>query len=69
MPLKKLGIKPGFNKQATASGAEGEWIDGDYVRFRYGLPEKIGGWQQLTIAEKELSWSSESSACMDKFSW
>jgi len=54
MPLKKLGIKPGFNKQATASGAEGEWIDGDYVRFRYGLPEKIGGWQQLTIAEKEL---------------
>jgi hypothetical protein len=54
MPLKKLGIKPGFNKQATASGAEGEWIDGDYVRFRYGLPEKIGGWRQLTIDQKEL---------------
>jgi hypothetical protein len=54
MALKKLGFKPGFNKQATASGAEGEWIDGDFVRFRYGLPEKIGGWTQLTIANKTL---------------
>ena len=48
MPLKLLNIKPGFNKQFTASGAEGQWIDGDNVRFRYGLPEKIGGWQSLT---------------------
>ena len=47
MPLKMLNIKPGFNKQFTASGAEGQWIDGDNVRFRYGLPEKIGGWQSL----------------------
>ena len=54
MALKKLGFKPGFNKQTTASGAEGEWIDGDFVRFRYGLPEKIGGWRQLTIADKTL---------------
>ena len=54
MALKKLGFKPGFNKQTTASGAEGEWIDGDFVRFRYGLPEKIGGWRQLTIAQKTL---------------
>jgi hypothetical protein len=54
MALKKLGFKPGFNKQTTASGAEGEWIDGDFVRFRYGLPEKIGGWTQLTIANKTL---------------
>jgi len=60
MPLKKLGIKPGFNKQATASGAEGEWIDGDFVRFRYGLPEKIGGWQQLTVDEKELPGAARS---------
>ena len=44
MPLRLLNIKPGFNKQFTASGAEGQWIDGDFVRFRYGLPEKIGGW-------------------------
>jgi hypothetical protein len=48
MPLKKIALKSGFNKQATASQAEGEWIDGDNVRFRYGSPEKIGGWEQLT---------------------
>ena len=54
MPLKKLQFAPGFNKQATASGAEGQWIDGDNVRFRTGLPEKIGGWKQLTVAQKEL---------------
>jgi len=47
MPLRLINIKPGFNKQITESGAEGQWIDGDFVRFRYGLPEKIGGWQAL----------------------
>ena len=46
--LQKLKFIPGFNKQATESGAEGQWVDGDFVRFRYGLPEKIGGWTQLT---------------------
>ena len=34
----------------TDSGAESQWVDGDNVRFRYGLPEKIGGWSQLTSA-------------------
>jgi len=52
--LQKLNFKPGFNKQATASGAESQWIDGDFVRFRYGLPEKIGGWNQLTAASETL---------------
>jgi hypothetical protein len=47
MPLKKIPIKSGFNKQDTATAAEGQWIDGDFVRFRYGYPEKIGGWSQL----------------------
>ena len=46
--LQKFNFKPGFNKQDTESGAEGQWTDGDFVRFRYGLPEKIGGWLQLT---------------------
>jgi len=46
--LQKLKFVPGFNKQATESGAEGQWVDGDFIRFRYGLPEKIGGWEQLT---------------------
>jgi len=47
MPLKKIPIKSGFNKQDTATAAEGQWIDGDFVRFRYGYPEKIGGWTQI----------------------
>ena len=45
--LQKLGFLPGFNKQVTSTGAESQWIDGENVRFRYGTPEKIGGWQQL----------------------
>jgi len=52
--LQKLNFKSGFNKQATESGAEGQWVDGDFVRFRYGLPEKVGGWQQLTAAQETL---------------
>ena len=45
--LQKIGFLPGFNKQVTATGAEGQWTGGDNVRFRYGTPEKIGGWDQL----------------------
>ena len=52
--LQKLNFKPGFNKQATESGAESQWVDGDFVRFRYGLPEKIGGWSQLTSLNRTL---------------
>jgi hypothetical protein len=48
MPLTNVQIRPGFNKQVTETGAEGQWTDGDFVRFRYGLPEKIGGWKQIT---------------------
>jgi len=47
MPLTKVQFAPGFNKQASNSGAENQWVDGDYVRFRYGMPEKIGGWQEI----------------------
>jgi len=63
MPLTNVQIQPGFNKQITEAGAEGQWVDGDFVRFRYGLPEKIGGWEQLlasTIvgaAREQFSWS------------
>ena len=45
--LQKLKFQPGYNKQVTATGGEGQWVSGDYVRFRYGSPEKIGGWAQL----------------------
>jgi hypothetical protein len=52
--LQKLNFKPGFNKMITDSGAESQWVDGDFVRFRYGLPEKIGGWSQLTNSNNTL---------------
>ena len=45
--LQKVKFAPGFNKQVTATGGEGQWVNGDNVRFRYGTPEKIGGWSQL----------------------
>ena len=45
--LQKVNFLPGFNKQVTPTGAEAQWTGGDYIRFRYGTPEKIGGWDQL----------------------
>jgi hypothetical protein len=47
MPLLRLFLKPGVDKQNTEYGAEGGWVDSDYVRFRYGLPEKMGGWTEF----------------------
>jgi hypothetical protein len=47
MAYLRLTLKPGIDKQNTEYGAEGGWIDGDYIRFRYGLPEKLGGWTQF----------------------
>jgi len=48
MALIKLPFMPGIDKQDTEYGAEGKWFDCDNVRFRYGLPEKIGGWAKVT---------------------
>ena len=53
MALTNVKIIPGFDKTDTPSGAEGKWIDGDFVRFRYGQPEKIGGF--TAIGQKTLS--------------
>ena len=47
MALTNVKIAPGFNKADTPSGSEGQWIDGDFVRFRYGQPEKIGGFTAI----------------------
>jgi hypothetical protein len=58
--LQKLNFKPGFNKQVTESGGESQWVDGDFVRFRYGLPEKIGGWSQLTGSNRTLPGAARS---------
>ena len=48
MPLQKFIFKPGINKDTTAYTNEGGWFDGNLVRFRKGLPEKIGGWVKRT---------------------
>ena len=48
MPLKKLQFKPGLNREGTIFSNEGGWYDGDKVRFRSGLAEKIGGWTQVS---------------------
>jgi hypothetical protein len=45
--LQKIGFQPGINKQISETTAESQWVDCDNVRFRYGTPEKIGGWKQL----------------------
>ena len=45
--LTKIKFAPGIDKQDTSVGAEGRWVDSDNVRFRYGLPEKVGGWSSL----------------------
>ena len=54
--LQKIGFQPGINKQISETGAEGQWTGCDNARFRYGIPEKIGGWNQLgTLNENELT--------------
>ena len=64
MPLAKLQFAPGIDKQNTETGAEGKWVDCDNVRFRYGLPEKIGGWEKVTsdaligASRAILTWSN-----------
>jgi hypothetical protein len=47
MALIEYSFLPGIDKQDTAAGAENRWVDSDNVRFRYGLPEKVGGWSSL----------------------
>ena len=50
MPLKKLQLKPGLNRETTRYTTEGGWYDCDKVRFRSGTPEKIGGWERISAA-------------------
>jgi len=46
MPFTKLQFNPGVNRETTSYTNEGGWFDCDKVRFRFGFPEKIGGWQR-----------------------
>jgi hypothetical protein len=48
MPLTKLQFKPGVNRETTSYSNEGGWFDCDKIRFRFGFPEKIGGWTKLS---------------------
>ena len=62
MPLKKLLLKPGVNRENTRYTNEGGWYECDKIRFRQGTPEKIGGWVQynpsafLGICRSLLRW-------------
>jgi len=48
MPLTKLQFKPGINREITSYSNEGGWVDGDKIRFRFGYPEKFGGWEKMS---------------------
>ena len=48
MPLQKLQLKPGVNRENTRYTSEGGWYEADKIRFRQGTPEKIGGWQRIS---------------------
>ena len=48
MPLQKLQFRPGVNRESTSYSNEGGWFDCNLVRFRMGVPEKIGGWSKFT---------------------
>jgi hypothetical protein len=64
MPLQKLQLKPGVDRENTRYAAEGGWYETDKVRFRRGMPQKIGGWVRLSAAtflgvcRSMLNWST-----------
>ena len=48
MPLQKLLLRPGVSRESTTLANEGTWFEMDKVRFRSGMPEKLGGWEADT---------------------
>ena len=48
MPITKLQFRPGINKETTSYSNKGGWNDCDLVRFRFGYPEKLGGWEKYS---------------------
>ena len=68
MPLQKITLKPGVNRENTRYTNEGGWYDCDKIRFRQGTPEKIGGWTSVTlnnaylgVARSMWPWATNSS--------
>jgi len=49
MALEKFIFRPGINREGTDYSNDGGWFDANLVRFRKGLPEKIGGWAKSTL--------------------
>jgi len=68
MALIDFKVLPGIDKQDTTSGAENRWVDCDNTRFRYGLPEKVGGWSSLVtdtivgVARRQFAFVIEQTA-------
>tara|TARA_R110002051_G_scaffold241717_1_gene302139 strand:+ start:64 stop:1956 length:1893 start_codon:yes stop_codon:yes gene_type:complete len=50
MPLTKIELTPGINRENTRYATEGGWYEGDKIRFRQGTPEKIGGWERISVS-------------------
>lgn len=50
MPLQKITLKPGVNRENTRYTNEGGWYESNLVRFRQGTPEKIGGWARISAS-------------------
>lgn len=55
MPVTKFQFQPGIHRETTEYTEEGRWFDADKVRFRMGVPEKIGGWQKATVADEAFA--------------
>ena len=53
--LAKISLKPGINRDTTGYTNSGGWFDSDFIRFRNGLPEKIGGWTKVYANQTPLS--------------
>jgi len=64
MPLQKVTLRPGLNREGTDYANEGGYFDGDKIRFRSGFPEKLGGWVRLSaykflgIARSMWNWAT-----------
>lgn len=72
MPLQKLQLRPGVNRESTTLANEGTWFEMDKVRFRSGYPEKIGGWtldQGLADATLQPPVGSFWGVCRSLWNW
>jgi len=62
MPVQKIQFKPGVDRETTRYNAEGTWYETDKVRFRRGMPQKIGGWERIST-------STFLGVCRSLFNW